>query len=227
MIFKPRQKKLDLDINLELSTCQIERVKETVFLGVVLDEHLSWKTHISNVSRKISKSIGIIHKSRFCLSLSSLRILYYSLVYPYLIYCVSVWASTYPTNLNRITILQKRLVRIIANKPFDAHTKPLFKELQILQFTDIFLFQLGKFMYLFKKGLVPGIFNEMFLINNQIHSYNTRKSNAFHIFPSRTNLRRFAISFQGPKFFNSLNNDVQTAVSISLFKSKLKAFLLS
>ena len=83
-------------------------------------------------------------------------------------------------------------------------------------------------MYLFKKGLVPGIFNEMFLINNRIHSYNrTRKSNAFHIFPSRTNLRHFAISFQGPKFFNSLNNDIQTAVSISLFKAKLKAFLLS
>ena len=118
---------------------------------MVLDEHLNWKTHISNVSRKISKSIGIIHKSRFCLGLSSVRILYNSLVYPYLIYCVSVWASTYPTNLNRVTILQKRLVRIIANKPFDAHTKPLFKELQILQFADIFLFQVGKFMYLFKR----------------------------------------------------------------------------
>ena len=38
---------------------------------------------------------------------------------------------------------------------------------------------------------------------------------------------RWALSFQGPKFFNSLNNDVQTVVSISLFKAKLKAFLLS
>ena len=116
MIFKPRQKNLDFDVSCEINNnfCPIERVRETIFLGVVLDEHLNWKAHISNVSNRIPnyKSIGIIFKSRFCLSLSSLRTLYYSLVYPYLMYCVSVWASTYPTNLNRLIILQKRLVRI-------------------------------------------------------------------------------------------------------------------
>lgn len=135
-------------------------------------------------------------------------------------YCVSVWASTYPTNLNRIIILQKRLVRIFSNQSFDAHTAPLFRELKILRFTDIFLFPLGKFMYLFKLGLLPEIFNGLFFTNNQMHSYNTRKSNAFHIFPCRTN-------FQGSKFFNSLPDNIKNAVSISHFKTKLKAFLLS
>ena len=84
MIFKPRQKNLDCDFRFEINNCPIERVKETIFLGVVLDEYLNWKAHISNVSRRIAKSIGIIFKSRFCLSLSSLRTLYYGLVYPYL-----------------------------------------------------------------------------------------------------------------------------------------------
>ena len=159
MIFKPRQKNLDFDGRFEINNCPIERVKETIFLGVVLDKHLNWKAHISNVSRKIGKSIGIIFNSWFCLSFSPLQTLYYSLVYPYLMYCVSVRASTYPTNLNHIIILQKRLVRIISNQSFDAHTAPLFRELKILRFTDIFLFQLGKFMYLFKLGLLPEIFN--------------------------------------------------------------------
>ena len=217
MIFKPRQKNLDFDVRFEINNCPNERVKETIFLGVVLDEHLNWKAYTSNFSRKIAKSIGIIFKSRFCLSLSSLRTLYYSLVYPYLMYCVSVWASTYPTNLNRI----------ISNQSFDAHTAPLFRELKILRFTDIFLFQLGKFMYLSKLGLLPEMFNGLFLTNNQMHSYNTRKSNAFHIFPCRTNLRRFAIRFQAPKFFNSLPDNIKNAVSISHFKTKLKASLLS
>ena len=92
MIFKPRQRNLDCDVRFEINNCPIERVKETIFLGVVLDKHLNWKAHISNVSREIAKSIGIIFKSRFCLSLSPLRTLYYSLVYPYLMYFVSVWA---------------------------------------------------------------------------------------------------------------------------------------
>ena len=83
----------------------------------------------------------------------------------------------------------KKLVRIISNQSFDAHTAPLFRELKMLRFTDIFLFQLGKLMYLFKLRLLPEIFNELFFTNNQMHSYYTRKSNAFHIFPCRTNLK--------------------------------------
>ena len=109
---------------------------EVVFLGVILDENLSWKPHILNVSRKISKSIGIIYKSNFCLSAVSLRTLYFSLVYPYLIYCITVWGSTCQTNLKRIITLQKKVIQIISNVPFDAHTDNLFRDHQILKFND-------------------------------------------------------------------------------------------
>ena len=227
MVFKPRQKRQNLDIKLEISNCAIERVKDTIFLGVILDENLTWKNHICNVARKISKSIGVIYKSSFCLPVSSLRTLYYSLIYPYLVYCASVWASTYSTNLNRIVLLQKKIIRIICKKPFDAHTDPLFKSLQILKLSEIYFFQVGKFMYSHKIGLLPNVFKEMFLMTNQVHSYNTRNSNTFYLFPARTNIRRFGIKFQGPKFFNSLNNSIQSAATISLFKSKLKTYLLS
>ena len=72
MIFKSKQKRQTFDINLKINDCAIGCVKETVFLGVVLDENLSWKPHITNVARKISKSIGIIYKASFCLPTSSL-----------------------------------------------------------------------------------------------------------------------------------------------------------
>ena len=133
MVFKPRQKRQNLDIKLEISNCAIERVRDTIFLGVILDENLTWKQHIANVTRKISKSVGIIYKSSFCFPVTSLRTLNYGLVYPYLI-------VSYPTNLNRIAILQKKNVRIISNKPLDAHTEPIFKDLQILKFSNIYLF---------------------------------------------------------------------------------------
>ena len=73
-----------------LNDHKIDLVKEVVFLGVILDEHISLKPHISHVARKKSKSIGIIYKSSFYLSKSSLYTLYYSLVYPYLQYCIIV-----------------------------------------------------------------------------------------------------------------------------------------
>ena len=136
--------------------------KEVNFLGVILDEHLTWKSHIHNVARKVSKAVGIIYKSSFCLDNSSLRILYFSLIYPYLFYCVSVWASTYPSNLRRLITLQKHVIRIISRTAFDAHTDPLFKNLKILNLESIYKLQIGKFMYQYRSGLLPYSFNNMF-----------------------------------------------------------------
>ena len=70
----------------------------------------------------------------FYLHTRALVMLYYSLVYPYMQYCILVWGSTYPSNLTRIVLLQKRLIRIIYKASYDAHTQPFFKELGILPF---------------------------------------------------------------------------------------------
>ena len=66
-----------IGISIQIGNNVIAHVKETVFLGVILDEHLSWRPHILRVSTKISKSIGIIYKSSFCVPKPSLRSLYY------------------------------------------------------------------------------------------------------------------------------------------------------
>ena len=147
IVFKPRQKRQILDINLEISQCTIGRVKETVFLGVILDENLTWKPHIADVSRKISKSIGIIYKASFCVPTTSLCTLYFCLVYPYLFNCISVWESTYPSNLNRIFLLQKKVIRIISKSAFDAHTEPIFKLLKIIDL------KLASLCFLLRKAL--------------------------------------------------------------------------
>ena len=75
------------------------RVTKAKFLGVIVDQHLNWKDHISVVSLKISKSCGIISRVRNTLDIKSKKMIYYSLVHPYLTYCINVWSSTYRTNL--------------------------------------------------------------------------------------------------------------------------------
>jgi len=97
-------------------------------------------------------SIGIIYKASFCLPTISLCTSYFCLVYPYLVYCISVWGSTYPSNLNRIFLLQKKVRRIISKSAFDAHTEPIFKQLKILKLSDIYRSQIGKFMFSVRKA---------------------------------------------------------------------------
>ena len=56
IIFRPRQNRQTLDLAFNISN-SIDRVKEATFLGVILDEHLTWKSHIHNVAQKVSKAI--------------------------------------------------------------------------------------------------------------------------------------------------------------------------
>ena len=93
MVFKPRQKRSICNIQISIDNQNIVEVKETNFLGLILDENLNWKSEISHVASKVAKSIGKISRCGFFLPKSSLHMLYYSLIYPYFCYCNIVWAS--------------------------------------------------------------------------------------------------------------------------------------
>ena len=225
MVFKSRQRRQNSDdYKVIINEQSITRVSTTMFLGVLLNENLSWKPHLSHLAGKMSKSIGLIYKSSFYLSGNSLRILYNSLILPYLFYCNLVWGSTYKSNLQRLVILHKRALRIINKSKRDAHTDPIFKKHKLLKCHDIHSFQLGVFMFLFINSALPTKFHK-FLRNNQIHSYNSR--NACSLPLCRTNIRKFSVVYQGPIFFNSLTLEIAFSSSLSAFKKKLKEFLIS
>ena len=100
MIFHPRQKKINVNFPLVMENTIVKQAVETKFLGIIIDQRLSWKSHISFVSKKISKTVGIIAKARYYLSSKLLLTLYFSLVYSYLTYRNVAWSSTYCSNLN-------------------------------------------------------------------------------------------------------------------------------
>ena len=67
IIFRPRQNRQTLDLAFNISNYSIDSVKENTFLGVILDEQLTWKSHLHNVARKVTKAIGIIYNQVFAL----------------------------------------------------------------------------------------------------------------------------------------------------------------
>ena len=96
---------------------RIQEVKETKFLGVIIDNKLKWSAHIMYISKKISKGIGIILKARKVFNMETLLSLYHTFVYPYLSYCIHVWGKAYNTHLNDLIVLQNKAMLIISGVP--------------------------------------------------------------------------------------------------------------
>ena len=146
-------------------------------------------------------------------------------MYPYLYY--GVWGSTYESNLARLIVLQKRVIRIITKSSFDAHTAPIFYYFNLLNLSNIYKLQAGIFMFSVHNKVLAAMFQSMFHQNSHVHSYLTRQANHYKIPYCRTNIMKFSIAYQGPKFWNSLPPTLKANSSLKTFKAKLKRHLIT
>ena len=224
MLFSKSIHSLPIDIAFE--DFVLENVSNIKFLGVTVDNQLSWKFHINNICKVISRNIGIINRLKFHLPLASLLMLYSSLILPYLNYGILTWGNTHVTLLDKLLLLQKKALRIIFNMAPRSHTDSLFLDNNILKIKDLYLFQLGQFMYNYNNNTLPAIFDEMFLKNQLVHKYPTRHSGEFHLPLLRTLLAQNTFIYTGPKFWNTLSDYIKNATSFNLFKKRIKLLLL-
>ena len=81
--------------------------------------------------------------------------LYRSLFLPYINYCSEIWGNTYCTNVECITVLQKRVVRLVCGAKRLDHTNPLFKQLGILKFVDLVKFKTSIIMFKAYHNVLP------------------------------------------------------------------------
>ena len=92
IIFRSHRKPIpNQNFNISIDNKPILQVKSTKFLGVYVDEHLTWKEHIAHISNKIAKNVGILSRISYLLPRNIISNLYYSLIQPYLVYCNIVW----------------------------------------------------------------------------------------------------------------------------------------
>ena len=128
----PYQKHLNYDVNIKIldnrgnKYFNLECKEYVKYLGVMIDNHLSWKHHINYVALKISRNIGILLKFRHFVPPKTLFGISNSLILPYLSYGLVAWGQAAKTHLEKLLRLQKRAVRLINFAPFCSHAVPYF-----------------------------------------------------------------------------------------------------
>ena len=186
-------------------------------MGVTVDEKLNFSKHIENVSSKLAKNARILYRIRDSLPLSARLHFYYAFVYPYLSYNVIIWGGCSSTHIKPIITLHKRIIRTMCNSQRLDHSSPLFRNLKLLKFEDIYKYSMCIHMH---KAIADGQFG----VN---HDRNTRNNNlASSEFHGLTICQR-AVSYRGPLIWNSLPLHLRTIESLPSFKNKLKLYFLS
>jgi len=177
------------------------------FLGVYLDPQLNFKKHISILNSKLSKSLYFLRKTKKFLNQRSLKFIYYATMHSNLIYAIQAYSCTSQSNLLSLFKKQKAAIRIIANSSYNAHTEPLFKQLNVLPFPQLCEFFKLQFMHHFTQGFLPEIFNETWITNRIVHDGQSeielRNEDDFHIPFARTNLISIQPLIAFPKMWDS------------------------
>ncbi len=150
MIFQTQKKNVE-SFNLKIDNVIIERVNEFNFLGLTLDEHLTWKCHINKLSSKISQCMGILNRLKHFLPTQTKVLIFNSLVLPHLKFGILIWGF----KCEKVSKLQMRVIRILSMGKYNAHSEPLFKKHKLLKMCDILKLQELKFYYKYKNSKLP------------------------------------------------------------------------
>ena len=145
IIFTKKRLKFNFTINMDDQI--LEQVNQVKYLGVTLDKNLNWKKLLETVKSKVSRGCYIISKLRHYTNLNTLKVIYYSLIYPHLIYCVTSWGGTFKSSLEPLSRVQRKAVRIMTFNPFDSSSAPLFVSLEILPLDLIYKLSISTLFY--------------------------------------------------------------------------------
>ena len=226
VIFHSVRKVLPLQIVIKIGKSHIKQTKYVKFLGLLVDEHLSWKVHLSELSKKLARTCGIFFKLRHLLPLNVLVCLYYSLFSSFLQYGLIVWGLAFDSYIKPIYVLQKKVLRAISFQPSCSPSAPIFHRTNILRLYDLFDLKLASFVYESVHKISPVHFHNFFESVSSVHQHSTRQASKGDIFlPGKKSLQYDlkSVRFAGAKSWNSLPVIIRESQSIQVFKSKTKA----
>ena len=209
---------------IQINYNHIEKVNETKFLGIILQNNMKWDKHIHILSNKISKYSSIIFQIRDKLDNHSLKLIYYALIYSNLIYMNIIWGRSPQQHLKPLIIAQKRTIRSIKFRSKYHHTNDDFYSLAFLKVEEINSYCSSVFTYKSLNSLTYP--TDYFTFVGNPNNYPLRNSINLRTPQFRSAQSQTSPSYYGCLIWNSLPPYIRVKPSAASFKSAIKERLL-
>jgi hypothetical protein len=215
-----RRKTLNIINTIAMDGEMIDTSNSVKYLGLILDEFLTMADHTKYILNKLNKFKGILARARHYLTTKTLVAIYKGLIQPHLIYGIEIWGITSRIHYINLSILQKKLIRIICHLQFHEHTQPWFEYLEILSLDKLIAFHVGVTLYKIIKNGMPGI-NCNFACPT--HKYNTRFSShgLFSIPINKLKIGQLCFESRAVSIWNMIPIEIRSAITLIKYKKLL------
>ena len=163
------------NLKIKLNGVKLKPKHEIKYLGITIDEHLTFKSHINIMNAKLKRANNLLALSRHYLPNNLLKQIYYSQFHSHLAYGCQVWGQS-PASISQTTILQKKAVRLMTFSPRDAPSSPIFKDLKILKLNDLITTNNIIFVHKTINKMSPSHFGNYFEPHIPNHDHDTRNN---------------------------------------------------
>ena len=126
ILFRPKTKTITKHLNFRINGQKVNIVKQTKYLGIYLDEHLTWNFQFDQIKSKLRRSCDLLSKLRYFTKTELLRTVYFAIFDSILRYAIQVWGQHRNQTIEEIEQIQEKTIRILSFKPKNEPTNPLF-----------------------------------------------------------------------------------------------------
>ena len=229
MIFS---KKKNVDTCIKLCDTELPKVEIVKFLGMWLDQNLTWDEHLSKLKSRIRRNMSMLQVGVNLLDIHSKKILYYAQIYSHLNYGLLLWGNMISTTkMDSIQKLQNKCVRKIDT--YEKQVQKTYQKHKILRMKDALIPENCKMVYRLEHKLLPKKLVQLYYTNQQgkslikTHGYNTRNKMIPNL--AKTHCKEYNTSYlcSSLKDYQNIKVEIRQAKSLKTFNVLLKETLLT
>ena len=203
---------------------KINRAEQVKFLGITLDENLSWDTHINEICNKLKALFHVFYSIRDYLSKEDIKTIYYTLIYSRIKYGITIFGHDCKSKVKKLQTLQNQLLKVLSHKNYRYSTEQLHNEFKLMTVENITKHETLTFVHKFIYNCLPPVFKEYFKPLNHIHDTRNREQ-TLEIRAHSTVIAANSIQIMGAKLWNSLSSEYKTLTKTKCFRDQLKEHL--
>ncbi len=224
LVFRNRVTKQTETMDVKIDGNSIDEKTYAKYLGLLIDNKLTFKNHIDYVHTKLKKGNAILARLRYFVPKENVRNVYYAHIESHLNYGSLVWGSAANYHVEKIVRSQKKSIKIMNFVKAREHIDLPFKNNKILPFDQLRALSMCKFIWKMKNNITP--FLDFLLQQNQV--VKSERDDLKYLVPFKnTRNARLSLFYAGFLVWNKIPQNIQKSASVTAFSRNCKEFLLS